>query len=108
MGAARQKIALLRRICNGPWIVLLPLDALKLYLLLLANAARIGTEHAIEVPTVQRALGQKVSIARILDLGKRLEGDGLAAIRAGPRDPPSRHRARQPQRLYYRILRPDA
>jgi len=108
MGAAREKVMLLRRICKGPWIVLLPLDALKLYLVLLADAAGIGTEHAIAVPTVQRALGRKISVAQILNLGKTLEGDGLAAIRAAPGHPPSHRRARQPLRLYYRILRPDA
>ena len=108
MGAAREKVVLLRRICKGPWIALLPLDALKLYVLLLADAAGIGTEQAIAVPTVQRALGRKVSVARILDLGKVLEGDGLAVIRAAPGDPPSRRRARQPLRFCYRILCPDA
>jgi hypothetical protein len=108
MGAAREKVTLLRRICQGPRIALLPLEALKLYLLLLVDAAGIGTEHAIPVPTVQRALGRKISVARILDLGKTLEGDGLAAIRAAPGGPSSRRRARQPLRLYYRILRPDA
>lgn len=107
MGAARLKLTLLRRFCKEPWITLLPLEALKLYLLLLADAPGIGTEHAIAVPTVQRALGRKISVARILDLGKTLEGNGLAAIRAAPGDPPSRRRTQQPSRLYYRILRPD-
>jgi hypothetical protein len=108
MGAAREKVALLRRICDRPGFAHLPLDALKLYLLLLADAGGIGTEQAIEVQTVQRALGRKIGAAGILHLGKALEGNRLAGIRAAPRARPTRRGARRPLRLYYRILRPDA
>jgi hypothetical protein len=39
----------------------LPLDALKLYLLLLVRAEAIGTENRMSLQTIQRILGQSFS-----------------------------------------------
>lgn len=87
-----QKIRLLRQLSESQMLRLLSGNALKVYLVLLVSAERIGWEESIDAQTIQRALGRKLSRREVLRIGAALERRGLAALRVfSPRRRSSGH-----------------
>lgn len=78
----RQKIRLLRQLSGSGILSVLPGKALKLYLLLLVSAERIGREETIDVQIMRRALGHELTRSQLLRIGAALKRRGLATLRA--------------------------
>lgn len=81
----RQKIRLLRQLSGSEILSFLPGRALKLYLVLLVSAERIGREETIEVQIMRRALGCDLTRRQLLRIGTALERRGLAVLRPSSR-----------------------
>lgn len=77
----RQKIRLLRQL-SGSEILSLSGRTLKLYLVLLVSARRIGRECTVDLQTLRRALGCDLTQRQLLRIGTVLERRGLALLRA--------------------------
>ncbi len=77
----KRKIRLLRQLSGSEILGLLPGKALKLYLVLLVSAKRIGREEAIDVQIIRRSLGCNLTRRQILRIGTELRRSGLAALR---------------------------
>ncbi len=77
----KQKIRLLRQLSGSEILGLLPGKALKLYLVLLVSAKRIGREETIDVQIIRRSLGCNLTRRQILRIGTALQGRGLATLR---------------------------
>jgi hypothetical protein len=77
----RQKIQLLRQLSAPEILSSLPGKALKLYLVLLVSAERIGREETIDVQIMRRALGCDLTRRQLLRIGLALERHGLAILR---------------------------
>lgn len=85
----RQKIRLLRQLSESEFLRVLPSNALKLYLVLLVSAERIGREEYIEAQTIRGALGRNLTRRQLLRLGAALGRRGLATLRLCSRPPTS-------------------
>lgn len=57
-------------------------EELKLYLLLLVSAVRIGQEEQIAWAVLKRGLGESLTAEKIALLGEALSWHGLARVRA--------------------------
>lgn len=81
----RQKIRILRQLSESEILGFLPGVALKLYLLLLISAERIGREETICVQVLWRGLGRHLTRRQLLRVGTALRRRGLAILRPSPR-----------------------
>lgn len=77
-----QKVRLLRRLSESEVLRVLSGKALKLYLVLLVSADRIGQEKTIDMQTMRRALGHELTRSQLLRIGAALKRRGLATLRA--------------------------
>jgi len=81
----RQKIRLLRQLSGSEILRVLPAKALKLYLVLLVSAQRVGRKESIEVQVIQRALGNDLTRRELLRIGAALWDHDLATLRPSSR-----------------------
>lgn len=89
--ADEEKIALLRRLYQAQFFSSMPIEELRLYLLLLAAAERIGRREVIDLGIVERALGAGWGRIDLKRLGLGLFKKGLAEVALPPgRTLPSR------------------
>jgi hypothetical protein len=98
MTSGGEKIRLLRRLFSEGSLDAATLEELKLYLMLLVVAEPLQEEQTVGLKTLRRALGRKISLKELLDLGRQLEGRSLARLSFDPV-------AKRPQ-VRYRILLP--
>lgn len=75
-----EKRALLRRLCQAQFFSSMPIEELRLYLLLLAAAEKIGRREVIDLRIVRRALPSGWGQADLKRLGLGLVKKGLAEI----------------------------
>jgi hypothetical protein len=78
---SRQKIRLLRQLSESGILGPLSGRTLKLYLVLLVLAKRIGREHTTDLQTLRRALGCDLTRRQLLMIGAALERRDLAVLR---------------------------
>lgn len=76
-----KRVALLKRVCRSRRFLSLSREEVRLYLLLLVSAVRIGQEERIEWEVLKRALGESLTAEKIERLGEALGRHGLARIR---------------------------
>lgn len=76
-----KRIALLKRICRSRWFSSMSTEELKLYLLLLVSAVKIGEEGQIAWEVLKRGLGESLTVEKIKRLGGALGRYGLATVR---------------------------
>lgn len=98
MTPGEEKIRLLRRLFSEGSLDAATLEELKLYLLLLVIAGSVQEEQAVGVSTIRRALGRKISLRDLLDLGSHLERHSLVRLWLDP--------SAKGLQLRYRILLP--
>lgn len=76
-----KRVALLTLICRSRWFSSMSTEELKLYLLLLVSAVRIGEEGQIAWEVLKRGLGASLTVKKIERLGEALGRHGLARVR---------------------------
>jgi hypothetical protein len=79
--AMDERVALLTLVCRSRWFLSISTEELKLYLLLLVSAARIGQEEQIAWEVVRRGMGGSVTVETIERLSETLNQYGLARVR---------------------------
>lgn len=95
------KIRLLRRLSESETLGRLSDKALKLYLVLLVAAKRLGREETIDPETVRKALGSDFTGRQALRIGAILEQHGLATVRLSSR---ARRPGDREETWHFRIL----
>ena len=76
-----ERVALLTLVCRSRWFASISTEELKLYLLLLVSAVRIGEEEQIAWEVVKRGMGGSVTVETVARLGEALVRYGLARVR---------------------------
>lgn len=73
-----ERVTILTAVCRSQWFSSISTEELKLYLLLLISAVRIGEEEQIAWEVLKRGLGESLTVEKIALLGKALRaGTGL-------------------------------
>ncbi|MFN3476216.1 MAG: hypothetical protein ACK4Z6_01490 [Candidatus Methylomirabilales bacterium] len=85
-----EKRTLLRRLCQAQFFSSMPIEELRLYLLLLAAAEKIGRRKVIDLQSVRRAFPSGWGLADLKRFGLGLFKKGLAEIVIPPGRAPSR------------------
>lgn len=76
-----ERVALLMLVCRTRWFSSMTTEELKLYLLLLVSAVRIGQKEQIAWEVLRRGLGESLTVNKIARLAKELSRHGLARVR---------------------------
>lgn len=79
--AMDERAKLLTRVCESRRFSSMPTEELKLYLLLLVSAVRIGEEGQIAWEILKRGLGESLTAEQIARLAQALSRHGLARMR---------------------------
>lgn len=75
-----ERVVLLTLVCRSRWFSSMSTEELKLYLLLLVSAVRIGKEGQIAWEVLRRGLGESLTAEKITRLAKALSQYGLAKV----------------------------
>jgi len=76
-----EQVKLLTRVCQSRWFSSMSTEELKLYLLLLVSAVRIGQEERIGWEILKRGLGESLTAKKIELLAEVLGWHELARVR---------------------------
>jgi hypothetical protein len=76
-----EQVKLLTRVCQSRWFASMSTEELKLYLLLLVSAVRIGQEERIGWEILKRGLGESLTAKKIELLAEALDWHELARVR---------------------------
>ena len=76
-----ERVKLLTRVCQFRWFSSMSTEELKLYLLLLVSAVRIGQEELIDWEILKRGLGESLTVKKIELLAEALGWHELARVR---------------------------
>ena len=76
-----ERVKLLTRVCQFRWFSSMSTEELKLYLLLLVSAVRIGQEERIGWEILKRGLGESLTAKKIELLAEALGWHELARVR---------------------------